>query len=1216
MKEKELKHILQKDYNFNENWKTILSFLFNKVVYFSSPSNPFFEEDKVKSGKQIGAIKLDDNKSLAIFEVEVDDSIRIDQNRKGLRDIAAKHIDQNITHGALVFFYSKNQTDYRFSFIAKWSEIDLETGEFIKGETKPKRYTYLLGGNESCTTPAKRILELASKKEKGEKTSLQDVMDAFAVEPLKKDFFKSYKDHYNKFWQYIAENEQYCHILLDTSKEKIEEQQKPIRDFVKKLLGRIVFLHFLQKKGWMGCPANTKKWEGGEKQFMQLLFDNFENKERFHSQCLTKLFFNTLNTRRENDIFEIKGLNGKLNGSRVPYLNGGLFEADKPKEILNVDFPVKYFEELFDFFAQYNFTIDENSPDDHEVGIDPEMLGHIFENLLEENREKGAFYTPKEIVEYMSKESVIQYLKNHFPEEAKVDDFVRNHQVSEYFTERDNAILLNQKIDAIKVCDPAIGSGAFPIGILHELFEAKKFIYPYLKTNKEFNPANVKKDIIQNSIYGVDIEKGAVDIAQLRFWLALVVDETEPQPLPNLDYKIMQGNSLLESFEGIDLSETALFDEPKVTIVQQSLFKEPKADYGFTEENRKDIKQLIKDYFKVEDKGEKTRIHKAIDRIVRDHIDKSLEFYENKLLIEIETFQDKLDKKLERLNDKQQAIYLSKSKEVKEIEKRKKHLENKTQARAKLLEFEKTDERPYFLWHLYFMDVFEQGGFDIMIGNPPYIQLQKMGKDTDILQAEKFKTFKRTGDIYTLFYEKGINLLKPNEGILTYITSNTWMRTKFGEALRKFFIEYSNPIKLLNFEDTKIFPSATVEVNIMLTKKEEWNNNLQAVAIKGDYLPGMSIHDYLNKKQIVLTDLDKESWVILDKEDFEIKKFIETNGIQLKEWNVEMNFALKSGFNDAFFLDEETKDELINSDINSKHIIKPLLRGRNIRKYTYSFDNIYILYIPWHFPLHNDPTISGASIIAEKEFEKQYPAVYNHMLLFKDKLSQRNKAETGIRYEWYALQRASSTFAQNYEKDKIVWLAITDKPAFAFDNKNHYVTSPSYIMVSDFPKYHLVMLNSKLVEWYLDKVSSSTGQGTNQWTKIFMDKIPIPQLDKKERKPFEILADYLTLINDPEKPYLFESISNEIVSRFFEDVLNMMVYELYFEEHMKEREIDVLQFVDFQPIDHLETFEEKRDVIQKEYYKLKEKDNPIRNRILLAPVKSPDIIKRINESTH
>ncbi|MEI6823404.1 MAG: hypothetical protein WCL51_15850, partial [Bacteroidota bacterium] len=345
MKERELKEILRQDFDFEKNWKLIFSMLFTKIQYFSNPSNPFFEEKKVISGRQTGIIKLDDGKSLAIFEVEVDDSIRIDKNRQGLREIAIKHIDQNITHGALVFFYSKNQANYRFSFIAKWSEIDLETGELKKGETKPKRFTYLLGDNEACTTTAKRLLILANKKD-SQKLTINDVIDAFSVESLNKEFFKSYKEHYEKFWRFIANPENgFREILLDISKEEIEKQEKPIRDFAKKLLGRIVFLHFLQKKGWMGCSANTKIWDNGEKQFMQLLFENFEDKKHFHSNCLTKLFFNTLNTRRIEDKFEIEGLNEKLNGTRVPYLNGGLFDTDKPIETLTIDFPEKYFEE-------------------------------------------------------------------------------------------------------------------------------------------------------------------------------------------------------------------------------------------------------------------------------------------------------------------------------------------------------------------------------------------------------------------------------------------------------------------------------------------------------------------------------------------------------------------------------------------------------------------------------------------------------------------------------------------------------------------------------------------------------------------------------------------------------------------------------------------------------------------------------------------------------
>ena len=1207
MKEKELKVILRKNFDFEADWKSLFSSMFSKVQYFSNPSNPFSEIEKVKSGKQTGIVKLDDGKSIAVFEVEVDDSIRIDRNRQGLREIAIKHIDQNITHGAFVFFYSKNQADYRFSFIAKWSELDLDTGEFKKGETKPKRYTYLLGDNEACTTAAKRLLILIEKKD-NQNTGIKEIVDAFSVESLNKEFFKTYKEHYEKFWKFIANPTYgYRNILLDTTKEQLEKQEKPIRDFAKKLLGRIVFLHFLQKKGWMGCSANTKKWENGDKQFMQQLFADFSDKTRFHSKCLTKLFFNSLNTKRPNDIFEIKGLNGKLNGSRVPYLNGGLFDADKPEDVLTIDYPEKYFVDLLEFFEQYNFTIDENSPDDHEVGIDPEMLGHIFENLLEENREKGAFYTPKEVVQYMCKESIVQYLSNSFDAKTDIEKFVRNHIVSETFAAKDNAVLLNELLDEIKVCDPAIGSGAFPIGILQEIFEAKKFIYPYLKTNKEFNPAQVKKDIIQKSIYGVDLEKGAVDIAQLRFWLALVVDEENPQPLPNLDYKIMQGNSLLESFEGINLSKAALFEEPKVLVIEPDLFLEPDSVYSFSVKNRNNIKELIQTYFNTEDKLEKAEIRKQIDKIVTEHIDKSLEGFENQLLIEIAGLEASLKRNKEFLRKT--------DKTEKEIEKRQKQLNQKGEARIKLLEFEHTDERPYFLWHLFFMDVFEKGGFDVIIGNPPYIQLQKMGKDSDILQEANFKTYRKTGDIYTLFYEKGLGLLKP-KGTLTYITSNTWMRTNFGEGLREFFITDSNPEILLNFEDTRIFPTATVEVNIMVTKNESWNNNLAAVAIKGDYLPGNSINDYLNTKRIVLYDLDKESWVIVDSDDFEIKNQIVKNGIQLKEWDIEFYRGFLTGFNDAFFIDKEKKEELIRLEPKCEKIIKPLLRGRNICKFNYKFDDLFVIFIPWHFPLNGDTAISGSSLKAENAFKNEYPIVFKHLLGFKDELSKRNKSETGIRYEWYALQRPAATFAEEFEKEKLVWLSISDKPAFALDNRKMFVTAPAYIMTSKCNKYLLTMLNSKAMEWYLDKVSSSTGQGTNQWSKIFVEQLPIPKLEEIQRKPFEILAEYLILLNDPTTPQILEHASNEIISQNFEEVLNMMVYELYFEEHMKEKEIDVLQFLIIPDISKMQTFKEKQDVIQKIYYWLKEKDNPIRNRILVSSTRSPNIIKRINETTH
>lgn len=1202
MKEKDIKDILKskfqlaEDKYFPNQWKTVLSLFFKKIDYFSHPENLFAENDKVVEGKQIGTLKLDDGKQLALFTIEVADSISIVRNRQGLREIAAKHIDQNIIHGALAFFYNKKQADYRFSFIAKEASIDFETGELIKGETKPKRYTYLLGTNEACTTPAKRMLVLADKKEKGE-VNINQLKEVFSVEALNKDFFKTYKAHYEKFWKYLADDENpYRTKLIDAEKDDKVKQEKPIRDFAKKLLGRIVFLHFLQKKGWMGCSPKTKNWIDGEPRFMQQLFEDFSKPEHFQSQCLTHLFFETLNTKRPNDTFEVKGLNGKLNGSRVPYLNGGLFEPEKNKATLKIDFPADYFKELLEFFEQYNFTIDENSPDDHEVGIDPEMLGHIFENLLEDNRDKGAFYTPKEIVQYMCKESLIQYLLNAFQDQKDIEQFIRFHSVSPFLAEKENALLLNQKLDDIKVCDPAIGSGAFPIGMLQEIFEAKRFIYPYLKTNQDFKPAQVKKNIIQNSIYGVDLEKGAVDIAQLRFWLSLVVDELNPHPLPNLDYKIMQGNSLLENFEGVDLSKMGKTkSDVRIVEPERDLFgnmKENQMKMTFSKsETTEKIQQLIKRFFSIEKAEDKKAIRDEINHLVLQHIEYNIELRE----IQLNRF----------INEAGNPNNLNKNAK-KKYEGYVADLDKIQATKANLLKIQETDERPYFLWHLYFMDVFEQGGFDVMIGNPPYIQLQKMGKETDILQEAGFETFARTGDIYCLFYEKGIDLLKKNSGVLSYITSNTWMRTKFGESLRDYFTSKCNPEILLNFEDTQIFPSATVEVNILIAKRESWNKKLEAVAVKGDYKVGTSINDYLSKNGISLNDLSKESWVILSKSDYEIKNKIAETGTQLKDWNLQFFRGFLTGFNDAFFIDEDKKNELIKKERKSSEYIKPLLRGREIKKYGYNFNEKYVIFTRREFPID------------------EYKAIREHLFEYKDKLEpkpndwdeKKNGEWQGRKpgsYLWYDFQD-NIAYHPIFEKEKLIWLAISDKPAFALDRNKTYVTAPAYIMTSHCNKYLMTVLNSKTMEWYLDKVSSSTGVGTNQWSKIFVEQLPIPELEKTARNPYENIAEYLIYLNDPKQAPVLEKVSNEAVSQVFEDLVNMMVYELYFEEEMKAKEIDVLQFVTEKAFPDITQAEDKKAIIQKVYYELQQKDNAIRNRILVASSRS-ETIARINAAT-
>ena len=470
-----LKNILSAKFDF-DIWKDLLEKIFPKVEVFTSVAK--IADSHVKDGGHVGNIRLDDGRSLAIFRFEVTDNVQISRNRKSLRDIAAKYVDQGLIHGALVFYYSQNQDDYRLTFIAKQTYFN-ESGELVKKETAPKRYTFLLGKNEPCTTAANRLIELANKKNYGS-IYLTDVTDAFSVERLNKEFFNGYKAQYKKFVDTLSDTKQH-------------------RDYVKKLLGRLVFLQFLQKKGWMGIPASNAKWEGGDKNYLSKLVDNYANNNRLLSDVLELLFFKTLNEKRNGDIAD-----GKLGENiKIPYLNGGLFDKDRIDE-LDIDFPYSYFKDLMDFFSQYNFTINENDPDDSEVGIDPEMLGHIFENLLEDNKDKGAFYTPKEIVQYMCRQSVIQYLKTHEPSEQyaeAIEQLINEGVVSPILQSKSIAARFIQLLKEVKVCDPAIGSGAFPMGILYVLYHAIHHLHSHAEPHGNFDSTQTKRDIIQNNIF-------------------------------------------------------------------------------------------------------------------------------------------------------------------------------------------------------------------------------------------------------------------------------------------------------------------------------------------------------------------------------------------------------------------------------------------------------------------------------------------------------------------------------------------------------------------------------------------------------------------------------------------------------------------------------------------------------------------------------------------
>lgn len=504
------------------------------------------------------------------------------------------------------------------------------------------------------------------------------------------------------------------------------------------MFGRIVFLYFLQRKGWLD----------GNRQYMHDLFDKSDKKDNFLDGVLETLFFEVLNTDKPYRTNEAKTLPGNEN---IPYLNGGLFAKDYVDERTCV-FPADYFAKLFDFLDSYNFTIDENDTDDAEIGIDPEMLGRIFENLLEDNKDKGAFYTPKEIVDYMCRESIIAYLLNGIPERSHdlIRRFVETFDGSSLTLEQRSYI--KDKLKTVKICDPAIGSGAFPMGLVNLLSK----LYSALRISTDASV--IKRHIMEQNIYGVDIERGAVDIARLRFWLAMIVEEKEPIPLPNLHFKIMQGNSLLESYGGVDLSDLTKIGD------KSSLFDSENSE-------RESLIAALKSYYKTSDHQKRDRLFYEIINNVR-----------------------------RQLHDKN--ISLPKG-------------------------LDPSANTDFFLWHTWFTDVFANGGFDIVIGNPPY------GANIDALisiyETKYPATSKGYKDIYKYFFDQGLRLLREC-GILSYITPSTYLRQPRYGDVRRLLLKY-NILQILDLGED-IFEEAVVPVAVSLLRKNSQIDNVNFVDLR------------------------------------------------------------------------------------------------------------------------------------------------------------------------------------------------------------------------------------------------------------------------------------------------------------------------------------------------------------------------------------------------
>ena len=995
-------------------------------------------------------------KPIHLFDVTVSDHVRMARNRVSLQLIIRNILkSKSGSAGAfMVFRYEDSRRhEWRFSFCYKAHEDEKSTDA--------KRFTFLFGPNHSCRTAAENFLNLFQRNAEGQRVKVEDIQKAFSVEALSKEFFDKYREHYARFVlhatgkRYVKQankwEERTEHAPDEAIMQAFGGDEKRVRDYVKKLLGRIVFLHFLQKKGWMGVP-NGGRWGEGKFRFMYKLFEEAtaEQQADFVHEVLEHLFFHALNTDRkaDNDLYDTRVFGEKV---RVPYLNGGLFEEDDAdrcfKACTDARFPAELFRELFAFFEQYNFTIDENDPDDAQVGVDPEMLGRIFESLLEDNKEKGAFYTPKEIVQYMCRRSLTAYLQADVPDERmrkKIDEFVRtkDYDCLRLYLPLSRREQVAERLRTVKICDPAIGSGAFPMGLLRELYLCRIALEDEVKEDPSKSHAEIKKEILQQNIYGVDLDRGAVDIARLRFWLSLVVDEELPQPLPNLDYKIMQGNSLLERYKDVDLSTLmppqeiagdrilSLFDE-QVDLRSQKLSEAKRRFYSATSHE------------------EKEHLRSEIHRIIQERFDGV----------------DGQNIDLSGVN-----VFANPN---------------------------------FFLWHTWFSEVFSRPtkeGFDIVIGNPPYISLQNEGGSVGKpYEKADFSSFDRRGDIYCLFYEKGMQLLSPG-GTLCFITSNKWMRAAYGEKLRGFLAKHTNPCLLIDFSGNKIFENATVDVNILLLEKAANAGQTEAVTLGKDFrLSAENLSLYVHQHATRTAFSSSESWVILSPIEESIRRKIEAVGTPLKEWDIQINYGIKTGYNDAFIISTQKREEILaacqteDERQRTEAVIRPILRGKDIKRYGYDWAGLWLIAT---FPTH------------QYDIE-QYPAVKQHLLSFgMERLEQTGrsyvingevvKARKKTSGKWFETQD-SIAYWKDFEKPKIIWKIIGSRLAFTIDINGIMVNNACYIMTGDSLMHILGFLNSAPLIWYSEITNmNKTGVGDAQVGAQNIKLFPVPINPNKE----------------------------------------------------------------------------------------------------------------------
>ncbi len=999
----------------------------------------------------------------------------------------------------------------------------------------------------------------------------------------------------------LCESKQNSKLIIAKSEESKEEQgtfytainsklkEENFETILKLLilwLNRILFLKLIE--------SNLVRFNDDK----NLKFLNFKKIPDFDK--LSELFFEVLakekSTRKKSEF------------AYLPYLNSSLFEKQSIENTLEIsslsnDLKLFYYkntvlkddkckakkgqvgllEYLFEFLDSFDFGSDDEQSEilSQKELISSSVLGNVFEKL--NGYKEGSFYTPSFITSYMCKESITKVVLDKF--NAQFDLDAKDISELRKSLRKEDKKAQKELLNSIKICDPAVGSGHFLVSALNcllsiydelNLFDEEFYLEvqndeilitgrkgEFIEYKRPSTPKDkahliqqelfhTKKDIIENNLFGVDINPNSCEITKLRLWIELLKhsfyqsfdDENyhDLKTLPNIDINIKCGNSLVSYFEtGKSLSHYPNIKE------RMSKYKRIVKDYkeGFyTDKNliAKEIKNLqesfknfcLKDKFNKEIKqltnGANEYSKKYGDFLADEHHDEKFKSFFSKNMFEF-SFDEKVA--------------------IKEFANLKKEYDNI---------FNLESNHP-FEWRFEFPEILDDDGnfkgFDLIIGNPPYIRQEEL-KELKPHLAKNYKVYKGTSDIYTYFYELGFNVLKEN-GILSFITSNKYTRAGYGEALREFLLKNTYILKYIDLNGIKVFDSATVDTSILcFEKSKSKDNKFKYLALSNEILKtcAYDIGLYKDFAEFSQNSLSKESFTFSDENTSALKAKIERIGTPLKEWQgLNIYRGILTGYNEAFIITTEKRNEILANckDEAEKErtakLIRKMLRGRDIKRYSYEWAGLWVIFIPWHFPNVEKPK---TMLENEQDLKEQYPSLYKHLLSHKERLSKRNKEETGIRYEWYCLQRWGANYYQEFEKEKLGWQRITQEPSFILERECILLDSMAFMVANSKNelKYLLGFLNSSLIFYYFKNIGHLYSDKGFLLSNQYVEKFPIPKINSKNQK---IADELINLVDEILKAKEQDKNAN---TQELENKINSLTYKLY---NLTEEEIKIIE---------------------------------------------------------